>query len=260
LSTLAPFLINWLQQYGYPALWLCVFIASIGIPLPISLVFLAAGAFSALGDFNVLLLTGIGITASVSGDSVGYLLGRKWGSKIFTWLGRQKRFSFISAQAIEKSRIYFNRRGGWAIFLSRFLFSGLGGSLNLLAGAEFFPYKRYLLYDFSGEILGTCIPLSLGYIFGASWEAIGDILSTLSLVMLALLCVVYFSWRFIKQLKQARGEKKQERKEREGGEGEGEIATFSTDQTYTKKIDSELQPGLDILAGNYTKNGSEGLE
>ena len=45
MNTLVPLLINWLQQYGYPALWGCIFIASIGIPLPINLVYLAAGAF-----------------------------------------------------------------------------------------------------------------------------------------------------------------------------------------------------------------------
>ena len=259
MSTLTPLLINWLQQYGYPALWLCVFIAAVGIPLPISLVFLAAGAFSALGDFNILLLAAISVTALVCGDSVGYLLGKKWGRKIFAWLARQKRFTFISPQALEKSQAYFQKRGGLAIFLSRFLFSGLGGSLNLLAGAEFFPYSRFLLYDISGEALGAGIPLSLGFIFGASWEAVGDILSTLSLVLLASLCAIYFSWRLSKQLRQARREQKLARQER-GNEEQGKIATFVVDHTYRKEVGAELPPGFDILAGNYTKNGPEGLE
>ncbi len=41
MSTILPYLINWLQEFGYPALWLVVFVASVGAPLPISLVLLA---------------------------------------------------------------------------------------------------------------------------------------------------------------------------------------------------------------------------
>jgi membrane-associated protein len=266
MNNLVPLLINWLQQYGYPALWGGVFIASIGLPLPISLVFLAAGAFAALGDFNLIFLALIGITASACGDSLGYLLGRKWGSKIILWLQEQQRFRFISPQAMEKSHNYFTRRGGLAIFLSRFLFSGLGGSINLLAGAELYPYSRFLLYDLTGEFLGAIIPLSLGYIFGASWEAVGDILSTVSLAIFALCCTFYLAWKLISQLRRVRRtrsvNKETEKTEESNKETEEKqnSATFTVSQTYSKETDAYLQPSLDSLAGNYAKNGPEGLE
>src|SRR2546430_12335836 len=48
--------------------------------------------------------------------------------------------------------------------------------LNLLSGSELYPYRYFLLFDSSGEALGAIIPLSLGYVFGASWEAVGDVL------------------------------------------------------------------------------------
>ena len=270
MSTLAPILITWLQQYSYPALWLCVFIASMGIPLPISVVFLAAGAFTALGDFNLVLLVLIGVSASVSGDTTGYLIGRKWGSRIFLWLEEKKRLPFISPQSIAKSRSYFIKRGGLAIFLTRFLFSGLGGSINLLAGAELYPYPRFLVYDLSGEVLGAFIPLSLGYIFGASWEAVGDILSAISLVILAILGTIYFSWRLVRQIRRAKDAESKAQEEKsvkeiseERGkrvEEEGKTATFIASQTYIEETDTYLQASLDSLAGNYTKKGPEGLE
>jgi membrane-associated protein len=198
LSIWLPFLLSWLQEYGYPALWLGIFVASIGIPLPIGLMLLGAGAFAALGDFDIVLLTLVAVTASACGDSIGYLIGRRVGNSLLIWLERR----FFSSQTIVRSQEYFKRRGAWAIFLSRFLFSGLGGVINLLAGAEKYSYRRFLLYDVSGEVLGAVIPLSLGYTFSVSWEAVGDILGGVSLFALTTLFTIYLVVRLIKMIQQ----------------------------------------------------------
>jgi len=139
-----------LHKYGYPIRWLVIFMAAVGLPLPTSLVLLAAGAFAAHGDFNIALLMGITIAAASCGDSVGYFIGRCWGSKTLDWLGKPRRLKLISARTITRSRHYFKCKSGWAIFFSRFLFSALGGVMNLLAGAERYPYHGFLLYDLAG--------------------------------------------------------------------------------------------------------------
>jgi membrane-associated protein len=180
VSSLLPLLLHWLHVYGYLALWLTVFISAVGLPLPISLLLLAAGAFAAHGNFNIALLVGITMTASSCGDSVGYFIGRHWGRRTLHWLGQPRRLHLIPAHAITQSRLYFKRRGGWAIFFSHSLFSALGGIMNMLAGADHYPYRRFLLYDLTGESLGVVLPLSLGYTFGACWEAGGNLLGALS--------------------------------------------------------------------------------
>lgn len=195
-----------MQSYGYLALWVSVFVAAIGLPLPIALVLLASGAFAALGDFNIFLLAIISISASVAGDNVGYLVGRKWGSKALDWLG-QSRFGrrLFSPRAITRSRDQFKRHGGWAVFLTRFLIASLGGVTNLVAGAELFPYRIFLICDILGEVLGAVLPLSLGYIFATSWEEVGDVLSTFSFLLLALLIAILL---FVRLLHYARSVKR----------------------------------------------------
>ncbi len=200
MSALLPYLITWMQQYGYPALWLTIFVAAIGVPLPISFMLLAAGAFAALGDFNVFLVGAIAVTASVSGDQIGYLLGRSIGTRLLAWLERPRRFNPISQRTLEHAHVYFTNRGGLAIFLSRSIVSALGGTINLLSGAEVYPYHRFLVYDISGELCAAIIPLALGYIFGASWEAVGDVLGMVSLLILGLLVAAYLSYRLIRML------------------------------------------------------------
>ncbi len=199
MTSLLSFLLSLLQNFGYLALWITVFVAAVGLPIPITLVLLAAGAFAALGDFNIALLFIISFSALVCGDNVGYLIGRIWGSKALNWMEHSKRWSrLIPPRTIARSRYYFRYRGGWAIFLSRFLFTALGGVINLLSGSELYPFNYFLLFDTSGEVLGAIIPLLLGYLFGASWEAVGDVLGYSSFLILCLLVVILLVIRLIR--------------------------------------------------------------
>ncbi len=207
MNTFLPLLISWLQLYGYPALVLSIFIASVGVPLPISFVLLAAGAFAALGDFNVGVLLLIAVTAATAGDSAGYCIGRFGGNRFLSWLARPRPRYVLSPRvltSVTRSRSYFNRRGGWAIFLSRFLFSGLGGTINLIAGIELYPYPRFLLLDFCGELVGALIPVLLGYAFGASWEVVGDIMASITTLVAALLVAGYLAYRLLKMVRRVR--------------------------------------------------------
>jgi membrane-associated protein len=201
MNILLPYLLTLLQEYGYPILWLSIFIGALGLPLPNTLVLLAAGAFAALGKFNVVVLGVISLTAFMAGDSSSYWIGRLWGSKVLTWLESSGRI--MKPRTIARSRVYFHRLGGWAIFLSRFLISALGGAINLLAGSELFPYRRFIAYDLAGETVGTLLPLTLGYIFGASWGTVGTILGSFSLFILALLIALvpgYQALRIIRNI------------------------------------------------------------
>ncbi len=208
MSTILAYIITWLQEFGYPILWFSIFIGAIGIPLPNSLLLLAAGAFAEQGDYNIVVLILVTVSAFVTGDTCGYLIGKRWGSRLLVWLEKSGKVRFIRPQTIERSRNYFHKSGGWAVFLSRFLVSGLGGVINLLAGAELYPYRKFILYDICGEVLGTCLPLFLGYIFGESWDAIGDILGSVSTFILASLVTLFLGYQTFKLFRRMRQLKK----------------------------------------------------
>src|SRR5260370_42273615 len=102
MSALLSGLLTFFETYGYLALWICVFIAAAGAPLPIYVVLLAAGVFAALGDFNIVLLFVIAFSAQFCGDNVGYLIGRRWGSKVLDWRGKARKLNcFIPSRNIE---------------------------------------------------------------------------------------------------------------------------------------------------------------
>ncbi len=196
------FYLDALQQYGYPVLWLIVFVAAIGIPVSGSLLLFASGAFAALGDFNIFILFPIAVSAAVMGDNVCYFIGRRVGVSLFHWLERQKRFRFITPQMLERGREAFRRRAAWTIFTTRFLIVALGGPVNLVAGLEQYPYPRFLLWDVLGQILGAIIPLGLGYIFAQSWEEVASIFGAVSSLALALIVAIFLSVMLVRNVRQ----------------------------------------------------------
>ena len=239
MSVFLPYLINWLQEYGYPLLWLLVFVAAVGVPLPTSLLLLAAGAFAALGDFQIVLLGIVAISASTCGDNLGFLIGRRWGSRVLNWLEHSGQ-RLISPRILASARSRFQRGGGWAILLSRFPFSALGGVVNLLAGAELYPYRRFLLFDVSGELLSAGVPLSLGFIFGASWEAVGDILGSFSLLLLGILAAVYLSIRLLLLLRRLHaGQPSRSASAKAPGTGRTPRSAAATGQAATESASSK---------------------
>lgn len=205
MSLLFTPLVSFLHAYGYPLLWIITFIAAAGAPLPMSLLLLAAGALLARGDLDLILMTGVTTSASVAGDCVGYLLGRIWGRRALDWLPRSRWGKrFISARAIERSRVSFRRHGGWAILLTRVFVSALGGVTNLVAGAESFPFRAFVLWDAAGEAISAATILALGFAVGASWEAVSNILGAISLFVVGLVCVVLLAQRLVRDYRRHR--------------------------------------------------------
>ncbi|HEY0755649.1 MAG TPA: VTT domain-containing protein [Ktedonobacteraceae bacterium] len=195
------FFITALQQYGYPALWVIVCIAAAGAPVSGNLLLYAAGAFAAFDEFNIYVLFFVGFSAAVAGDGLAYWLGRKFGAPLLAWLARKQRWRFISFAALERSRTYFRRRAAWAIFISRFFIVVLGGPINWLAGAERYPYRRFLIWDASGQFLGALIPLGVGYIFATSWSEAESILGAFSSFALAFLATLIISIALVRRMR-----------------------------------------------------------
>jgi len=177
--------ISALQHYGYPALWLIVFLAAAGAPISGSLLLFAAGAFAAFGDLNIFILFPVALCAAVMGDNLTYFIGRRLGTVLPEWLERKKRFRWITPKSLERARLYFRSRTKWAIFITRFLIVALGGPINLLAGLEQYPYRSFLFWDVSGQILSAAISLGLGYGFAASWEEVAGLFGAFSGLVLA---------------------------------------------------------------------------
>jgi membrane protein DedA with SNARE-associated domain len=80
----------------------------------------------------------------------------------------------------------FQRWGGLAIFLSRFLLTPLALPVNLIAGSTRYTPWRFLGSVVLGEFLWVLIFSSLGYAFADQWAVLSDLVGDASGVFAAL--------------------------------------------------------------------------
>src|SRR5439155_12943982 len=103
------------------------------------------------------------VLGAIVGDSVGYELGRVLGRP---WLERHGRLIGAHAGALARVDALFERHGGKAVVLGRFV-----GILRALApfaaGASRMPYRTFLAYNVLGAVLWGPALVLLGYVLGA---------------------------------------------------------------------------------------------
>ncbi len=97
---------------------------------------------TAVGSFGeAVVLVAVVIVGALIGESIGFWLGR--------WLGPRIRFSRVGRRIGEhnwvRAELYLRRRGGPAIFLSRFL-PVLHSLVPLTVGMSGFSYRRFLAW------------------------------------------------------------------------------------------------------------------
>lgn len=176
--------------FGPPALGVALLLGALGLPLPGTLFVLAAGAFVRQGVIDLWLAAGLGLLGAVIGDGGSYAMGR------FAKGWVQRRFG--QSQAWQNAQATFERRGGVAVYLTRFLITPLAIPTNLIAGGSGYPYWRFFTYDLAGEFTWIALYGGLGYLFGSQWEAINQFISDFSGVLVGVVALgagVYFLLR-----------------------------------------------------------------
>ncbi|WP_226782363.1 DedA family protein [Oceaniglobus trochenteri] len=160
-------------HHGVLLVLAATFLSCLAVPVPTSLIMLSAGAFSAGDDLSLTLCALAALAGALAGDQAGFALGR-WSSGIVT------RARGRAARLLEQARALTARRGGMAVYLSRWLFSPLGPYVNYIAGATGMAWVRFTFWAVLGEGVWVAIYLGAGYIFADQIEAVATILSNAS--------------------------------------------------------------------------------
>jgi membrane-associated protein len=180
MATYSQLLLSGLITYGAPLFGLVLLIAALGLPIPSSLLVVAAGAFSRLGNLDGASAAVMGLAGAVAGDSLSYAIGHYGGKRIQNRLG--------SPALWAKAQSVFSQGSGPAVFLTRFLLTAVALPVNLMAGSVC-KFRKFLAYVIAGEALWIILYGGLGYLFGSQWALVSDWLGDFSslVIILALL-------------------------------------------------------------------------
>ena len=120
---------------------------------------LVASHVMALPLWLVLVATGV---AAVLGDQLGYAVGRRFGPPLFS----REESRFFHPRHAEQAREFFERRGGWAVVLARFL-PVVRTFVPAVAGTAAMPRARFTTFNVLGAVSWACSIVLAGYFFGA---------------------------------------------------------------------------------------------
>ena len=145
LKFLEPYLAN----YGYPVLFVTIFIESFGVPAPGQTLLIAAAILCVHGKLNIALVLLTAALAAVSGDSFGYWIGNRTGRRLIL---RFSKFVRISELQVRHMEAKFDQYGGWFVTFARFI-EVLRQINGIVAGAAAMPFRRFLLFNSTGALL-----------------------------------------------------------------------------------------------------------
>lgn len=161
----------WLQMYGsgvYIVLFLIIFAETGLVVMPFlpgdSLLF-TAGALCAINpaDLRIEILIPLLIAGSILGDSLNYLIGSKYGRRLFE---TQHRFSVLfSPKHLKATEDFYHRRGFWTVSMARF-FPIIRTFAPFVAGITRMPYKNFVCMSFLGSVAWVSVFTTAGYLFG----------------------------------------------------------------------------------------------
>lgn len=186
--------------YGAPALFVVMAAGQLGIPLPTSILLLTAGALLADGDLSFWQIFGWGLAGAVTGDHLGYAIGRFAGVALRDRLDRWPRL----AGSLNKAEELTRKWGDGSIFLSRWLFSPVGPYVNLTSGLSLHPLYRFTLADIAGEIVWIGSYLSLGLLFAGSIAELADLVANAALMVGAGVITVLLGWLLVARVRRIR--------------------------------------------------------
>ncbi len=183
-----------IEHHAYIATALATFLACTGVPLPVSLTLIIAGAAAHHGHLTLLYLLPIVWIAALLGDTLLYLGGRFTGWWLLAGLCR---LTTNPEQCIFRSSDYFYRRGPRTLLFAKFI-PGLGAMAAPLAGSLNMRLPRFLSLDAAGAVLYTSTWIFTGFLFSSFIHEIEHGLSSAGhvvLVIIAVLALAYaISW------------------------------------------------------------------
>jgi membrane protein DedA with SNARE-associated domain len=169
----------------------------IGLVVPGDTVVIVA-ATAVASPLEAVLLGLAVVVGALIGESIGFALGRFLGPKIqHSWLGRK-----IGEENWARSERYLLRRGGPAIFISRFL-PVLHSLVPLTVGMSGYPYRRFLAWTLPACVIWAALYISVASVAAGTYRQLADQLHYAGYIfvgiILVFLLLVFLSKKIIER-------------------------------------------------------------
>lgn len=199
---MSDYLLSALGVYGLPVLFVGLLFGGMGLPLPGSLMLLAAGSFVEQGDMSMWPVVALSAAGAIIGDNLGYALGRFGGRRLARRLSRL----MGGGSRLKAAEAWLMRREGVAVFISRWLLTPLAPFVNITCGVTGYSWPRFLLYCVLGESLWVMLYVLLGRFFSDRVQEMSELLGDFVWTIVGLLFVVLLGWSLFRNFRSSESE------------------------------------------------------
>jgi membrane protein DedA with SNARE-associated domain len=159
---------QFLEEFTYLGVFLVLFVAGLGVPIPEELPVLASGVLAHEGVVRWWLMLPVGVLGVLSGDVTLYWIGHHWGERVLAW--RMMR-CVLSRQREEALKMAYRRHGVKIVFTARHVV-GLRAAAFVTAGIAHVPFGRFLAADAAAATIGVPVTFGLAFFFTEQLEQI----------------------------------------------------------------------------------------
>jgi len=205
---------DWLSRSSGAAVYALVFALVFcedalffGFVLPGETAAVLGGVLAGEHKVSVYWLAALVVLAAVCGDSVGYEIGRRYGTRIL-----DTRALRGHRDRTERAQELIRRRGPAAVFLGRFI-AFFRALMPALAGISRMPYRVFLLFNALGGLVWGIGFVLLGYFAGTAYQQVEKTAGTAVAIVVAVAVVAAaVVW-------QVRRHRREDRREEAAGSG-----------------------------------------
>ena len=185
-----------LVSFGYAALFGIVFAETgllVGFFLPGDTLLFSAGILAAKNILDLKLVILVCCVAAVTGDALGYLLGRKYGKQLF----EKEDGMFFKRENLEVARAFYEKHGGKTIFLARFV-PVVRTFAPVLAGVGDMKYSRFAAYNILGAVFWVTAVTLAGFFVGGLIPDAAEY-ATRAVIAVVILSLLPAGWKLVKK-------------------------------------------------------------
>ncbi len=152
---------SFLEQFTYAGIFLVLFAASLGVPIPEEGPIIAAGVLAHEEVVRWWIALPICFAGVLSGDVVLYWLGHHWGERVLEWRAVRR---VLSRAREEQLKHGYRRHGVKIVFAARHVV-GLRAAAFLTAGICHVPFAKFLAVDAAAALVGVPAGFGIAFLF-----------------------------------------------------------------------------------------------
>jgi membrane protein DedA with SNARE-associated domain len=157
-----------IERFTYAGIFLVLFVAGLGVPIPEEAPILAAGILASQHVIKWWIALVVCFVGVLSGDVVLYWVGHHWGEQIMDW----RITRWVLTPEREKLVVEaYHRHGVKIVFTARFV-AGFRAAAFLTAGIVRIPFWKFLLVDGIAAVVGVPLGFGVAYLFTDQLPAI----------------------------------------------------------------------------------------